>query len=280
MENNDELYRLPDGRVFVDYGPVSMVITARKDGKMAPELADGVLKPIREALSQLAGVLPRLRAYSGSLDPSDLSGLARRMADATLAVAESTLTPMATVAGAMADLAAQWIWQKGADTVIVNNGGDIALRQKAGGSIRMGILPDLGNGQVDTVVAIRAEEGIGGVCTSGLGGRSLTRGIAGGVTVFSRDSLQADACATHIANTSYVESPRVHTCLAGELDPGSDIAALTVVTQVDPLTEEEIRQGLSQMRREMERQREMGNLIKAAADIQGRKLYFPEDAWA
>lgn len=42
----------------------------------------------------------------------------------------------------------------------------------------MGILPDL-NGAISQVVTIRAEDGIGGVCTSGLGGRSFTRGIAG-----------------------------------------------------------------------------------------------------
>lgn len=153
------------------------------------------------------------------------------MAESVLATGEPTLTPMAAVAGTVADAMADWLFARGADLVAVNNGGDVALRLGEGRSIRMGILPDL-NGRVTEIVEIRAEDGIGGVCTSGLGGRSLTRGIAGGVTVFSRRCALADACATHIANCSYIESPRVHTCLAGEIEPESDIASLRIVTAV------------------------------------------------
>ena len=123
------------------------------------------------------------------------------MAESVLATGEPTLTPMAAVAGTVADAMADWLFARGADLVAVNNGGDVALRLGEGRSIRMGILPDL-NGRVTEIVEIRAEDGIGGVCTSGLGGRSLTRGIAGGVTVFSRRCALADACATHIANCS------------------------------------------------------------------------------
>lgn len=39
-------------------------------------------------------------------------------------------------------------------------------------------------GVMDRILTIRAEDGIGGVATSGLGGRSMTRGIAQGVSVF------------------------------------------------------------------------------------------------
>ena len=140
----------------------------------------------------------------------------------------------------------------------------------------MGILPEL-EGGISQVVTLQAEDGVGGVCTSGLGGRSLTRGIARAVTVFSRRCALADACATHLANCSYVASPRVHICLAGELEPESDIAGLTVVTGVDSLEEHEVRQGLEQVRREALRQLERGNLLFAAADIQGRRLWVPED---
>ena len=128
------------------------------------------------------------------------------------------------------------------------------------------------------IVEIRAEDGIGGVCTSGLGGRSLTRGIAGGVTVFSRRCALADACATHIANCSYIESPRVHTCLAGEIEPESDIASLRIVTAVEPLLQEEKRRGLMQVYEETERQWKNGNLVRVYADIQGERLTFERSA--
>jgi hypothetical protein len=274
----DEYLRtLDDGRVFVDYGPASMVITARREGEPLVELARGAFPLIRDSLAEIAGALPVLRRYPGEADYSSLTGLPRVMAEAVLATGEPTLTPMAAVAGTVADAVADWLFARGADVVAVNNGGDVALRLGPGQSIRMGILPDLA-GSVTEVVEIRAEDGIGGVCTSGLGGRSLTRGVASSVTVFSTRCALADACATHIANCSYVDSPRVHTCRAGELEPESDIAELTVVRSVDLLTEEEIALSLSRVRAEAERQRQRGSLLLAAADVQGRRIWIPETA--
>ena len=269
------MHELPDGRVFVDYGPTSMVITARRQGAPAVDLAKAAFPLIQDALGEIAGALPILRQYPGEGDFSQLEGLPRVMAEAVLATGEKTLTPMAAVAGTVADAVADWIFAQGAEFVAVNNGGDVALRLEPGQQMRMGILPDL-NGSISQVVTLRAEDGIGGVCTSGLGGRSLTRGIANSVTVFSHRCALADACATHIANCSYIDSPRVHTCLAGELEPESDIAALRIVRQVEALEEREIRQGLEQVHQEALRQLERGNLVSAAADIQGLQLWVPE----
>jgi len=272
----DEFLRiLEDGRVFVDYGPASMVITARKDGVNLPELASAAFPLIRDSLREIAEQLPTLRQSPKDVDFSGLSGLPRIMAEAVLATGEPTLMPMAAVAGTMADMVADWICARGADFVAVNNGGDIALRLAPGQQLRMGILPDL-EGSISQVITIRSEDGIGGVCTSGLGGRSLTRGIASSVSVFARRCALADACATHIANCSYIDSPRVHTCLAGEIEPESDIAGLTIVRAVDELTEEEKEQGLARIRQEAELQLQKGNLLYVAGDIQGRQVWIPE----
>lgn len=269
------MHELPDGRVFVDYGPTSMVITARRQGVPAVDLAKAVFPLIQDALGEIAKALPALRQYPREGDFSQLEGLPRVMAEAALATGEETLTPMAAVAGTVADAVADWLFARGADLVAVNNGGDVALRLGPGQQMRMGILPDL-EGAISQVITLRAEDGIGGVCTSGLGGRSLTRGIANSVTVFSSRCALADACATHIANCSYIDSPRVHTCLAGELEPESDIAALRVVRQVEALEEREIQQGLEQVHQEALRQLARGNLVSVAADIQGMRLWVPE----
>lgn len=272
----DEAFRvLDDGRVFVDYGPASMVITAKCGDEWLSQLACEAFPVIEAALAEIAQALPDLRRYPKDADFSHLSGLPRVMAESALATGEGTLTPMATVAGTVADTVADWLFVRGADFVAVNNGGDIALRLGPGRQLRMGILPDL-DGGITQVVTIRAEDGIGGVCTSGLGGRSLTRGIARSVTVFSRRCAQADACATHLANCSFIQSPRVHTCRAGELEPESDIADLTIVRSVDTLTEEEVTRGLEQVRRETEVQMARGNLLYMAADIQGSRLWIPQ----
>lgn len=270
------VHALSDGRVFVDYGPTTMVITARCQGKPVPELAAEAFPLIQDGLQEIAHALPVLRQYPSDGAFSQLEGLPRVMAESVLATGEKTLTPMAAVAGTVADMVADWIFARGADLVAVNNGGDVAVRLAPGQEMRMGILPDPNGGDLSQVITLRAEDGIGGVCTSGLGGRSLTRGIASSVTVFSHRCALADACATHIANCSYVESPRVHTCLAGELDPQSDIADLRVVRQVEPLEEAELLQGMEQVRLESERQMQKGNLLYAAADIQNRQLWIPQ----
>ena len=103
----DEFLRtLDDGRVFVDYGPVSMVITARREGEPLSELARAAFPLIRDSPAEIAGELDTLRRYPSEGDFSHLTGLPRVMAEAVLATGEPTLTPMAAVAGTMADMVA------------------------------------------------------------------------------------------------------------------------------------------------------------------------------
>lgn len=265
---------LPDGRVFIDYGPTTMVITARRGEESLTELVVSAFPLIQKALKEIASSLPVLRQGTDMTSSTALEGLPRVMFDAVLSTGEKTLTPMAAVAGAVADVVAEWIYAQGADVVLVNNGGDVAIRLAPGQQIRMGILPDI-DGKISQVVTINSTDNIGGVCTSGLGGRSLTRGIANSVTVFSSNCAVADACATHIANSSYIASPRVHTCDAKEVDPESDIAELSIVYKVDALNSAEIKQGLNQILAVAEHQRKRNNLLYAAADIQGRCVWFP-----
>ena len=89
-------------------------------------------------------------------------------------------------------------------------------------------------------LTIKAQDQVGGICTSGFGGRSFTLGVAEAVTVLAKTAATADAFATHLANHTRVDSPRIQRKLAGEIDPFSDIAQLAVTTQVGSLTQAEI----------------------------------------
>lgn len=84
----------------------------------------------------------------------------------------------------------------------------------------------------------------------------------------------ADALATLLADRSYIDSPAVHTCLAGELDPDSDIADLRVVTGVGPLSEEEKLTALRQVVAEARKQYEKGGLLACVATVQGMTTLF------
>lgn len=271
----DTIRVLGPGRVLFDYGPVTMVVNALRDGdERDTELCRSAFPVIDGILRELGPALPILRRYPPQVASAALTGTARVMAEAVLATGDAWLTPMAAVAGSISDAVADYLQSQGAVKTTANNGGDIALRLAPGQSLSLGVLYDLEKGGVDQVVRLTPEKGVGGVATSGLGGRSLTTGIASGVTVFSARCARADALATLLADRSYLDAPAVHTCLAAELDPDSDIADLTVVTGVDPLTEAEKERALDQVLKEAKLQYERGGLIACIATVQGRTALF------
>jgi hypothetical protein len=86
--------------------------------------------------------------------------------------------------------------------------------------------------------------GIGGVATSGLGGRSFTKGIASAATVLSQSASLADAAATVIGNFTHVEDPSIKRSLAERIYPDTDITGEWVTTEVGRLSQEKIEEAL------------------------------------
>lgn len=265
---------LAPGHVFFDYGPVSMVVSAMRGGAGDTDLCRSAFEVIDGCLKQMRPVLAVLRRYPESVDPDALCGLPAVMARAVIAAGDPLLTPMAAVAGSVSDAVADFLAGQGAEKAVANNGGDIAVRLADGQSLKLGVVYDLAAGTVSRTVRLTNRSGVGGVATSGLGGRSLTTGIASGVTVFSARCAEADALATLLADRSYLDLPAVHTVLAGELDSDSDIADQQVVVGVDPLTEAEKEQALDQVMKEAKLQYGKGNLLACIATVQGCTAVF------
>lgn len=268
---------LEPGKVYFNYGPVSMVVMAYKGDEPLTELCCQSFSVIDSALSEISASLKLLKQYPDQISPDSLTGLPLRMYEAVKAIGEPSLTPMAAVAGGISDLVADWLFSQGASRAIVNNGGDIALRLAKGESVRIGLMSSLELAKIDHVVTIRAEDGIRGVATSGLGGRGFTRGIAQGVSVFSHSGIIADALATHMANSSYIDSENVIVATAGTINPTSDIKDLSIVVGVDVLTDEEVKLSLNKISKEAKRQKEKGNLLALCARVQniGLKMDIP-----
>ena len=262
---------LAPGHVFFDYGPVSMVVSAMRGGVGDTDLCRSAFEIIDGCLKQMRPVLEVLRSYPESVDPDALCGLPAVMARAVAATGDQLLTPMA---GSVSDAVADHLAAHGAEKAVANNGGDIAVRLADGQNLKLGVVYDLAAGTVSRTVCLTNRSGVGGVATSGLGGRSLTTGIASGVTVFSARCAEADALATLLADRSCLDLPAVHTVLAGELDSDSDIADQQVVVGVDPLTEAEKEQALDQVMKEAKLQFGKGNLLACIATVQGRTAVF------
>jgi ApbE superfamily uncharacterized protein (UPF0280 family) len=154
---------------------------------------------------------------------------------------------MAAVAGAVADEVAARAAEMGADRIIVNNGGDIAVRVASGEEIVVGLrLPDSGN--LVGRVCVESGSGIGGVASSGWSGRSHSPGVADMVTVWASSAALADAAATFIAGETALTGDNLdlQQRRACELDPLSDLGARNVTATVGELTPDQRSQALAE----------------------------------
>jgi len=169
--------------------------------------------------------------------PRITEALPLKMVASVEAVGDEDLTPMAAVAGAIADAVADFLFERGMTRVLVDNGGDVAIRSCDGEPVTVGIRPRVGSKRISHAVVLGPERTAWGTATSGLGGRSLTRGVLDAATVVAADASLADAAATAVANSSYVEDSAVAQTAAEEIDPHTDIAGLGVTVSVGPLPE-------------------------------------------
>lgn len=246
---------LPDGRLHLQHGPIDLLIGVTGPGRGAA-LTRAVWR-FDTVLEELVAELPRLRRAEG---PQPRGLVARRMACAVAPYAEVFVTPMAAVAGAVADEMLE-VLRDGAGIVraYVNNGGDVALYLAEGESMRAAIAAPL-SGRVE----LGAADGIGGVATSGWRGRSHSLGIADSVTALASTAAQADAAATLIANAVDLPGhPAIARQPARDLSPDSDLGDLRVTRNVGPLTAGETETALTRGVRFAERARARG-LIRAA----------------
>ena len=234
------------GRVWAECGPMRLIISAYV-GRVPQPLE--CLKAAEASFDHLARIARRRSILSRPHNevPDGLEDdLPLTMIRSVLAVKDRNLTPMAAVAGTIADETADFLYNRCMTKVIVDNGGDVAVRLRKGESVRVGLRPDLKSDAISHRLALDDRCSSWGIATSGLGGRSLTLGIASAVTVVAERTSVADAAATSIANHTFVDDESITRMPACELDPASDIARLPVVVDVGPISEGKVNQALDQ----------------------------------
>ncbi len=106
--------------------------------------------------------------------------------------------PMAGVAGAVSEFAVSEAVKTGCGHIVAENGGDIAMYTDR--TVRIGLFAGE-KGFEDLALEIPPTDGIRGICSSsGKIGPSVSFGSSGICTVFSRDTVLADCCATALGN--------------------------------------------------------------------------------
>lgn len=117
------------------------------------------------------------------------------------AARKAEVGPMAAVAGTISQLSMGFLLKNGAKYVVVDNGGDLAI--KTDENVIIGLYSGDSSLSGKIGFKIKHRQTPIGICTSsGKVGHSISFGWADSVTVFADESSIADALATSIANSA------------------------------------------------------------------------------
>ena len=237
------IQHLSGDRLHLSHGPIDVVLKAWGDMGAVREACAAACQRFPQILPELCDELAQLRTPMQEA-PAVEGPVARRMLDACRPFADTFLTPMAAVAGAVADeLLSHMTAAAPLERAFVNDGGDIAVFVAEGHGLDVGVAGDFSRGATPLLngrLRLEADSGIGGIATSGARGRSFSLGIADAVTALARTAATADVAATLIANEVSLDSPRITRRPARALDPDSDLRDLLVTVDVGPLSAAEI----------------------------------------
>jgi uncharacterized protein len=266
---------LPDGRLHLQHGPIDCLCRAWGEGSEVSAGYAQAAGAFGDVLPALCAELPRLRAPLPSMPPE--GPVARAMHAACAPYADRFITPMAAVAGAVADhVLAAMLRGRRLARGFVNNGGDIAFHLAPGEALRCGLVADLTAPALDGVFVLDHALPARGLATSGRackgrGGRSFSLGIADSVSVLACDAARADAAATVIGNAVDLPGhPAIARVPADRIDPDSDLGARPVTWDVGALLPDEIDTALDAGRRVADALGARGLIAGAVLALRGR----------
>ena len=238
-------------RWHFQHGPIDIVIEAHGDASAVAAAHEAAWRRFAGVLDELVAELPSLRRPVSEA-PRLHGPVARQMAAACAPHSDRFITPMAAVAGSVADALIGFYARPGVARAWVNNGGDIALHLAPGQSARVGLFADLarfdlrdaGPIATDGRFAISHDLPVRGVATSGWRGRSFSLGIADSVTVLAATAGAADAAATMVANAVDVVDVGIVRRPASACKDDSDLGDTPVTVDVATLAPPQVRSAL------------------------------------
>ena len=280
MPGEARMAMLPDGRrLHLQHGPIDIVAEAfgeETEVRAAYRQAGACFATV---LDRLVAELALLRRPLGETRPAFKGPVARRMLRACWPHRAEFITPMAAVAGSVADevLAAMTAGRR-LVRAYANNGGDIAVHLGPGTSFSAGVVNDPDRPGLDERIVLGADGLARGMATSGWRGRSLSFGIADAVTVLAGSAAEADAAATLIANAVTADHPAVERAPADTRREESDLGVRPVTVAVGPLPANARAAALDAGLAEARAMQRAGLIVSARLALQGesRTLAAPE----
>ena len=258
---------LPDGRrLHLQHGPIDLVIEAFGDRDDVGAAYRQARDRFRTVLGELVEELPQLRKAVSPVGPewTPEGSTARRMMQAVSPHRDVFVTPMAAVAGSVADeVMAALVAGRELKKAYINNSGDIAVHLAPGETLRLGIVGELFRPTIDGTAELTFDNPVRGVATSGWQGRSLSFGIADAVTVLAKNAAAADVAATLIANAVNVDHPAIERAPAKDLDDQSDLGDRLVTIRVGDLDHTAVDEALAAGFRAAKRMEDAGLIAGA-----------------
>ena len=261
---------LPDGRRrHLQHGPIDIILEAFGPAAERARAYDQAWQRFHSILEELTAELPLLRRAVGATMPE--GAVARRMHHVCRPHGSVFVTPMAAVAGAVADaVLAAMVAGRRLDRAYVNNGGDIALHLAPGQGFTTGIVTLGAAPALDGLSRVAAASPVRGIATSGWRGRSFSLGIADSVTVLAGSAAAADVAATLIANAVDVADPAIRRRPARELSPDCDLGERPVTVEVGPLPPDQVESALAAGAAAARDMAARGLIVQALLSLQGR----------
>ncbi|RXH02585.1 UPF0280 family protein [Bradyrhizobium zhanjiangense] len=243
MTRRPQIALLSDGRrLHLQDGPIDLIVEARGRADEVHAAYEAAARRFTGLLDELCAELPELRTAAEGL--TSLRGVVARRMHAAVApyAADCFITPMAAVAGSVAEeILGAMLGAATLNQAYVNNGGDIALHLGEGEHFSVGLMDRPDRSGVMRTLRVDSADPVRGIATSGRHGRSFSLGIADAVTVLAATASRADAAATIIANAVDLPGhPAIIRKPANALQPDSDLGGRLVTREVGELSHNEI----------------------------------------
>ncbi len=261
---------LKDGSMLAHRGPMFLNVLVIRKGHPDTDLARAGIVKAFSLLEDQAKNKPIITSNIVNVDTrAAYPAVIQRMIMAVLVTGDKSLTPLAAVAGAVSDEVADFISHtEGVSKVVVNNGGDIAIRLKDGEIAKVGINLNYLRSTVAYVLSISDE--VCGIATSGFGGRSFTKGIASASVVKAPTASSADVLATILGNATDVDDPLIARQLAEEIYPDTDIPGHWVTTSVGDISDIKVDEALEKGMASARKLRQRGLIFETLLAVKGR----------
>jgi hypothetical protein len=263
---------LADGRrLHLQHGPIDIIAEAFGDPAEVRLAYRQAMSRFETILTELVAELALLRRPITGAGLAVAGPVARRMVAAVWPYRQQFVTPMAAVAGAVADeVLDAMLAGRSLARAYVNDGGDIALHMAPGERLVAGLVANPDAPALDGKVELDHATPVRGLATSGWRGRSFSLGIADAVTALAASAAAADAAATLIANAVDCDHPAITRAPARALREDTDLGDLPVTIEVGPLPGPAIERALADGARCAEAFRRTGLIFGASLVLQGR----------